>query len=206
VSKALRYVSQGRLMTICLALGAIAGLVYFVYSRPLYSSRSMVRFTMLSLPVNSDSGRSDTAMNSNNRAIALRALRTQLTSAQIQTLVARRLGVATSTTSPESIRQFAIPTVSISFLDSDFMELNVVSYYPNVVRDYARTLVEVYTEFEKEARETYRGIVLDTYMKELDEFRTKLDEQLKKRMDFEIELLARSSSSRTASRMCPRSC
>jgi capsular exopolysaccharide synthesis family protein len=185
VAKALRYISQGRLMTICLALGVIAGLVYFVYSRPLYSSRSMVRFTMLSLPVNSDSGRSDTAMNSNNRAIALRALRTQLTSAQIQTLVARRLGVATSTASPESIRQFAIPTVSISFLDSDFMELNVVSYYPNVVRDYARTLVEVYTEFEKEARETYRGIVLDTYMKELDEFRSKLDEQLKKRMDFE---------------------
>ena len=185
IVRALGYASQGRLMTICAALGLIAGLVYFVYSRPLYSSTSLVRFTVLSLPVHSESGRSDTVLNTNSRAVLLRALRTQLTSAQMQVLVARRLGVATAATSPESIRQFIIPSVTISFLDADFMEISVMSYHPHVVRDYARTLVEVYSEFEKEVRETYRSKVLDTYVKELDEFRGKLDEQLKKRMDFE---------------------
>jgi len=185
VAKALRYISQGRLMTICLALGVIAGLVYFVFSRPLYSSTSLIRFTVLSLPVHSESGRSDTVLNTNSRAVLLRALRTQLTSAQMQVLIARKLGVASEKTSPESIRELAIPKVSISFLDADFMEIDVLSYYPNVVRDYAKTLVEVYTEFEKEGRETYRAIVLETYVKGLDEFRSKLDEQLKKRMDFE---------------------
>jgi capsular exopolysaccharide synthesis family protein len=185
-ARALRYLSHARLMLVCLALGLIAGVVYFVFGKPVYYSRSLLSVTVLALPVNSESGKtSDSSATSANRTLALRSFQRQLLSDHIQLRVAQKLGVAGPSDSPESVRQFAIPSVEISFLDSDFLEVGVYSYYPEVVRKYAETLIAEYTTQEKEVTGAFRARALDTYVKELDEYKARLDDHLKRRMEFE---------------------
>lgn len=182
-ARALRYVSHGRLMLICLGLGILAGLVYFVFCRPMYYSRSLVRVTVLALPVHSESGENDSPIN--NRNLALRGFRQQLMSDHVLSRVAQKLGVASAKDSPESIRQFVIPKVDITFIDTDNMEVSVESYYPQVVRQFTPTLISEFNALEKEVRDAFREKALKTYVNELEQYRGKLDENLKRRMDFE---------------------
>ena len=42
VSQALKYIRHGRLMVIMACLGLLSGLVYYVYSTPLYEAKSLV--------------------------------------------------------------------------------------------------------------------------------------------------------------------
>ncbi len=170
-------------MVICLALGLLAGLVYYVYCRPMYYSRSLVRVSVLSLPVNSDSGQNESVANS--RWLAQRAFRQQLVSDHLLARVAQKLGVASSKDSPEGIRESVIPKVDIAFIDSDYMEISVYSYNPMVVREFAQTLISEFLALEKDVRDSFRTRALETYLKEMDQYRVKLDENLKRRMDFE---------------------
>jgi len=182
-AKALRYLSYGRLMLICLAIGLLAGLIYFIFVRPMYYSRSLVKVTVLALPVNSESGKGEPTTVS--RATTLRMFERQLMADHLQARVAQKLGVATAKDSPESVRQFVIPKVDISFIDADYMEVAVNSYFPHVVREYTQTLISEFAAMEKEVRDAFRTKALDTYLKELEQYRGKLDENLKRRMEFE---------------------
>jgi polysaccharide biosynthesis transport protein len=182
-SRVLRYVSHGKLMLICLAIGLLVGLIYFTFGRPTYYSRSLMRVTLLSLPVHNDSASNDA--NALGGMVALRAFRLHLLSDYIQSRVAQKLGVATAKDSPETIREFVIPRVDIDFIDADHLEVSVYSYNPSVVRDYAQTLISEFSAMEKESRDIYRTTALETYVKELDQYHAKIDEHLKERMDFE---------------------
>jgi len=181
-ARSLRYLSYGRLMVICLGAAVLAGVAYFVFSRPTYYSRSLVRVTVLALPVSSDSGKDGTTVP---RALTLRLFERKLMADHIQARVAQKLGVATAKDSPEAIREFVIPSVRIAFLDADYMEVSVYSFFPHVVRDYTQALLAEYTALEKEVQDNFRDKALDTYVNELKQYRVKLDENLKKRMDFE---------------------
>jgi len=184
---ALRYLSHFRLMLVCAAIGVLCGLIYFAFGVPVYYSRSLVRVTVLALPVDSDSGKVDgTAPGSlAARTFALRAFQQQLLSDFMQMRVAQKLGVASPGDSAESIRQSALQKVEISFIDSDHLEIGVFSPVAHVVREYAKTLITEYESAEREIRQSFRQTALDAYLRELDQYRVKLDEHLKRRMDFE---------------------
>lgn len=174
-------------MLVCFAIGILAGLVYYVFGQPVYYSRAMVRVTVLALPINSDSGKADGTTPSGLSAMtfAVRAFQRQLLSDLIQKRVALKLGVASSSDSPESIREFAFQKVDISFVDADHMEIGVYSPYPHVVREYARTLIEEYDASEREIRDSFRKTALESYLVEMDEYHAKLDEHLKERRQYE---------------------
>jgi capsular exopolysaccharide synthesis family protein len=186
-SNALKYLSHGRLMLICMALGLTAGLAYYVFGRPVYYSRSLLRVSVLALPVNNDSGRTEGSVAGGNRALALRIFQQQLLSDHIQARVAQKLGVAKPGDSPEGVRESAISKVEISFLDTDYLEVGVYSFFPHVVRDYAQVLIAEHAALEKEVSDSFRTRALGAYIKELDQYKTKLDDHLKERMAFEEE-------------------
>jgi len=186
-SNALKYLSHGRLMLICMALGLTAGLAYYVFGRPVYYSRSLLRVSVLALPVNNDSGRTEGSVAGGNRALALRTFQQQLLSDHIQARVAQKLGVAKPGDSPEGVRESAISKVEISFLDTDYLEVGVYSFFPHVVRDYAQVLIAEHAALEKEVSDSFRTRALGAYIKELDQYKTKLDDHLKERMAFEEE-------------------
>jgi len=116
-------------MLVCFAIGILAGLVYFACGQPMYYSRALIRLTVLQIPVNSDSGISDSAAA--NSMFAARAFQRQLLSDLIQKQVAIKLKVATARDSPEGIRSSAFQRVDISFVDAGHMEIG-----PPVVNDH----------------------------------------------------------------------
>ena len=185
LTSSLRYTSYVRLMLICLAVGGLAGLVYYVFSRPTYSGRHLLRVTVLGLPVSSDSGRTEFALGGGRRSLALRTFQQQLLSDHLQARVAQRLGVAKPGDSPESVRQFAIPRFTVEFIDADYLEVNVFSYFPHVVREFAGTLVSEYEAMEKETRDRFRETALKSYIGELDALKGKMDEALHSRLEFQ---------------------
>jgi polysaccharide biosynthesis transport protein len=185
LTSSLRYVAYSRLMIICLAVGLLAGLVYYVFSRPTYSARALLRITVLGLPVSSDSGRTEFALGGGRRSLALRTFQQQLLSDHLQSRVAQKLGVASQGDSPESIRQFAIPRFTVEFVDADYLEVNVSSYFPHVVREFSQVLVTEYEAMEKETRDRFREKALASYISELDELKLRLDQALAAKLDFQ---------------------
>ena len=172
-------------MMICFAIGILGGIVYYACGRPMYYSRALVRLTILSLPVNSESGQHDGGAGLSSPGFAFRAFQHQLTSDLMQKRMGIRLGVASESDSPEGIREFAIPKVDILFVDADHMEIGVFSPYPHVVREYAKALIEEYDKNEREIRDTFRKTAIDAYIAEMEDYQAKLDEHLKKRQAFE---------------------
>ncbi len=170
-------------MLVCFAIGILAGLAYFACGQPMYYSRALIRLTVLQIPVNSDSGISDSAAASS--MFAARAFQRQLLSDLIQKQVAIKLGVATARDSPEGIRSSAFQRVDITFVDAGHMEVAIFSPYPLVVREYARTLIEVYEETVKAQRDEFRKKALDSYLAEMDDYAKKLDQHLQQRQKFE---------------------
>ena len=174
-------------MLVCFSIGILGGLVYYAFGQPVYYSRALVRVTVLALPINSESGKSDgnTPSGLSAMTFAVRAFQHQLLSDLIQKRVAQKLGVASAGDSAESIRQFAFQKVEISFVDADHMEIGIYSPLPHVVREYARTLIDEYDAAEREIRDSFRKTALDAYLAEMDEFHAKLDEHLKQRREYE---------------------
>ena len=176
-------------MLVCLALGILGGIVYFVFGLPIYYSRSLIQVTILALPINSDSGKTDSTTPSplSTMAVSLRNFQQKLQSDMIQKRVAIKLGVATAGDSPESIRQFALPRVDIGFADADHLGVAVYSPYPHVVREYSHVLIEEYENSEKEMREAYRKQAVETYVREMSGYEAKLDEHRNERLQYEKE-------------------
>ena len=181
ISTGLQLLQYGRLMLVLFALGMVVALAYYVYGRPIFFSRSMVRVTVLDLPVNSDSAR-DEARNSSFRSIGQR-----LEAGTLMLRTVQKMGFAGKGASPEEVTMDVIPTLRVDFIDSETVQVNVWSYFPEVVRDYTKNMIEEFETIERETREEFRQKALDSYLKEVDIYKDKIHEQLKGRLAYEEE-------------------
>lgn len=181
ISTALQFVQYGRLMLVLFALGVIIALAYYVYGRPIYFSRSQIRLIVMDLPVNTDSGRDE------SRSASFRAITARLESGSLMLRTAQRLGKVGKGAAPEDVTMTVIPTLRIDMIDSETIQLNIWSYYPEVVRNYGAAMVEEWEAMEREARDEFRAKVLPSYIKEDESLMKMANERTKKRMKHEQE-------------------
>ena len=181
ISTALQLLQYGRLMLVLFALGIVVALAFYVYGRPIFYSRSTMRITMLALPVNSDSG-VDEARNSSFRSLLERLSSGSLVLRTVQKL--NRLGPGAS---PEDVGMQVIPTLRIDLVDNETVSVNVWSYYPDIVRDFAKTLAEEFDVVERETRDEFRQKALPAYVKELEEIKEQAHRVSVARMSYEQE-------------------
>ncbi|MDB6075402.1 MAG: Capsular exopolysaccharide family [Verrucomicrobiaceae bacterium] len=181
ISTGLQFLQYGRLMLVLFALGIVIALAYYVYGRPVYFSRSMVRVTMLDLPVNSDSGRDE------SRSSSYRTISQRLASGTLVLRTVQKMKFIGPSAAPEDVAIEVMPTLRIDFVDGDTVQINVWSYYPEVVRGFAKALIQEWEEMERETRNEFRDKALNTYIKEADEYRKKSGERLRARMKYETE-------------------
>ncbi len=181
VATALQLLQYGRLMLILFSMGVIVALAYYVYGRPIFFSRSLVRVTMLGLPLHSDSARDDTP------GAGYRSLTDRLQSGALVLRTIQKLGFIRAGASPEEAAAAVIPTLRIDYVDGDTFMVNVYSYHPEVVRQFTQTLIGEFEASEREVRAEFREKALGSYLKELDDFKAQLHEQIKKRMMYEQE-------------------
>ena len=175
------FLRYGRLMFILAALGALAGIILYAYSPPLYYSRSVLRWHVYGIPFHEGAETKDSGPSSYRYWMELKQ---RLEAAQLVKETAVRLGIA----KPEediSTVQSRLRQTRLQFRDDQTLLLEVTAFEPRVVRDYPATLLEVYHESEARLRKEYREKALQKYVTEVSELKTKIDEELHKKLSFE---------------------
>lgn len=178
----LQYEDYFRLMALLFAAGLLAGVSYYVYARSTYESTALIRVNQFV-----DAARAASGGQRENQILLMRSLSRQLLSDYYQLETAKRLGLATNATSAQELRAALIPAVRIGFLDQQHMQLRVVSFRPQVVREFPRALIESYEEARKRARDEFRDKAIGRYVQELAEVRSKVTAQLDSRLKYEEE-------------------
>jgi len=169
-----------RLMTLLFVLGLLMGLCFFVYSRALYSSKALVQVKMFKNTASDDGELSSSAL-----WIVRRALLGQFNSRYFQTQVAMKAGYVGKGTSYGEMREYVFPSILVSVLGSDYLEITTLSYFPKAVREYPEVMVEEYIKMGEERNRKYRDVAVSRYADELIDVREKLDKKLTKNLDFE---------------------
>ena len=172
LGRALTIVQHLRLMVIMIAFGLLAGVTYYIFSDPVFYSRSIVNVGIFGAPVESR-GVEDTTSST---YLIRNSLLSQLNSRHLMIRTAVGLGIVEEGASYETIRDDHIPKVEFAFLDNDHLQVTVYSFQPSVVRDFPEMLVNEYQKYLTEIRIKFREAAAERYKLELEEVRGKLVE------------------------------
>jgi len=181
LSEGLAYAQHGRLILLLLCAGCLAGVCYYVYATPMYSSVSVLKVRMFNLPVTSETDGEVATSNLYFKRLLVERFRTE----QFTKLVAVDKGWATEEASAPAVRQFIVPVVRFQWLDAESLQITVMSTFPEVVREYASGLAEIYQKTENDRRVTYREQGISRYIAELDDLKKQMSNEMTKRFDFE---------------------
>lgn len=172
-----------RLSLILLTLGLLSGIIYYVYSDALYSSRGLINVRVFSYAVDSQSGE----QGRQPIAKAKRSLATQLRSNHLLKQVAINMGLATESTSSGTVREKILPKVQVRFEDNDHLQLEVYSTSPHVVREFPAALIATYQQSQAQMRRDYREQAVAKYISELEGIKEKLANRMEAKSKFEEE-------------------
>jgi polysaccharide biosynthesis transport protein len=170
-----------RLMCILAVLGGMAGVIAYSYSVPMYYSRSMLSWHVFGLPFHDDS---ETKGAGPSLFAAWRDLKIALEADQLVKLTAVKLGVAKPEDDMDVVKsQIRMPR--ILFRDHQNLMIELHGATPEIVRDYPQALVEAYHENQASARREHREKSLARYLGEIDQLKSKVDSELKRKLDLE---------------------
>ena len=165
-----------RLMILLVCASLLAGLTVYIYTRPVYFSRSLVRVDELALPVDSDSVYHDSGMTT---------LIGTLKSPEIMERTARRLGVNTEYRDIDEnyIRELKI----IPSPDGGGLEVEVYAYKQSWPAHWAEYMVQEYLKARDEARQKYREEITESWGNVMGEASKKMDADIDTSFDFQDE-------------------
>jgi len=172
-TQAFAYVKHLRLMLVVLALAILAGVAYFLYATPLYSSRSLLFFQSYGNPVR-NSELPETSLFS---ATVSLALLDRLGSQQVLVTAGERLGLLGPGATYEDLLE-QVPSVLIGVVDYRHLEVTVQAIDPEVVRTFAPALVEAFQEIQEAGWKEFRDEALVRYKIQLTELEEKVAENV----------------------------
>ncbi len=164
-----------RLMMLLLAASMCAGLVYYVYARPVYYSRSLVQMDYLPLPVDTDKLYHDGR---------IRAVMRELNAPHIVERTAQKLGLKGSS---REVTQKYILRTAVRQNSEKNLEIEVWPTSAPLASVWAKTLVNEFLSYRKEKRIRDRDEIFEAYTRETEEVRNKLIDNIGKRFDFKDE-------------------
>lgn len=175
-------VKHGRLAILLFILALVAGLCYYVFSKPVYYSKSLVKFNIINLPVHSESASQDTPYYRLRRA-----LMKDFQSRHLIERTAVRLGLVETTGTYATIQEQFVASVRVEILDDFKLTIVVQPYSPEIAEVWAEAMVEEYREYQADLRMEYNEQAVETYSQELAQIRAKLLESLDERLAFESD-------------------
>lgn len=176
---ALQYVRHVRLMMAMGCLGILAGLVYYVYSTPLYQSKSLVYVRGFGSPVRMPEVPETVEAGGLNRHIVQ-----EFTSRRNIIETAKRMGIVGPSATWEDV-VIEIPKVYSETIDTAHLEVTVVARSPDVVHRFAEELVAEFRLQQEQSWAQYRDEALDRYAREVQALETKANDGLKELAAFE---------------------
>jgi capsular exopolysaccharide synthesis family protein len=152
-----------RLMVLLVCMCLLFGIAVYVYSRPVYYSKSLIQVDSLSLPLDTDH-----VFHDGNLGTVI----AELKGPDVTQRTAARLGVVAKYSELElkylrEIRIFSTATGN--------MEVEVWSYIPSWPAHWSEIMVEEFMKLRAEQREKYRENVMKSYGEELTHLNEKIN-------------------------------
>lgn len=175
ISQAFSYMRHLRLMLTLFAIGILAGISYYLYATPIYRAQSLVYFQSFGSPIRDSEIPETSTLNS---AIVTRSLMDRLRSQQVQIAAAKRLGLLDEGESTIEALLEHVPSVVIGIVDARHLEVTVLAYDKNVVRDFCEALVAEFQRIQEETWTQFRDEALERYALQLTELEKKVAENV----------------------------
>jgi capsular exopolysaccharide synthesis family protein len=156
-----------RLMVLLVCMCLLAGLAVYVYSRPVYYSRSLVKVDETPLPVDSDAVYHDSGYTT---------IIAEMKAPAIVERTASRLGVNADyrTIMRKYIRQLKIDPSP----DGNGLEVSLYSYNPSWPAHWAEYMVDEFLKEREQVRQQYRDSITQNWGKVISEAGQKMDDNL----------------------------
>jgi capsular exopolysaccharide synthesis family protein len=178
-AQALQYVRHVRLMIAMGCLGILAGLVYYIYSTPLYQARSLVYVRGFGSPVRMSEVPETLEAGGLNRHIVK-----EFTSRRNILETAKRINLVGPSATWEDVL-YEIPSVTSDAVDSAHLEVTILARKPEVVRQFTEELVVEFQRQQEISWGQYRDEALERYAREVQALENKANDGLKQLAAFE---------------------
>lgn len=164
-----------RLMVLLMCLSLTAGLFYYVYARPVYYAKSLIRFTSVERPVDAA-----TVFKEGTE----RDIIAQLTAPHIIQRTAKRFGINEPY---KMIYAKYIKSIQVKFNSEKNLEVDLYAYDKNLVRNWTEVMLNEYLAYRDEKRYQYRESIIKSYTDEMKEVSKRMEEALKSKYQFQDE-------------------
>lgn len=164
-----------RLMVLLMCLSLTIGLFYYVYAKPVYYAKSLIRYTALERPLDAAAVFKE---GTDRELIA------QLTAPHIIQRTAKRLGIN------EPYRMIYakyLKAIQVRFNSERNIEVDVYAYDKNIVKNWAETMLNEYLQYRDEKRYQYRESIIKSYTEEMKEVSRRMEEALNAKYKFQDE-------------------
>ncbi len=181
VSRSLAYFRHVRLMVATGCIGVLAGMVFYVYTIPLYEARGLVYLRAHGSPVSV----ADVPETMESRTIS-RSFIQEFTSKRNLLETAKRMKIVGPNGTWADVLD-AVPAVTVSELDSSHIEVAVQARSPEVLHSFISAMVDEFREQQQTSWRQYRDDALQRYADELKALDAKGREGMKQLSALERE-------------------
>ncbi|MEI6350249.1 MAG: polysaccharide biosynthesis tyrosine autokinase [Verrucomicrobiota bacterium] len=173
------YVAIGRkhirLMFLVMALSLTAGLALYLFSRPVFMARSLVRQEVIIRPSDAD-----TVYRGTSGEVTVG----QLTSPPMMERTAARFGIHENS---RTIARKYVKRVDVLQNSDRNLEVAVWAFSYDLASKWAEVMIEEFLAFREEQRLNFRDTLIKSYTREMDQIGTKIDENITHKFDFDKE-------------------
>lgn len=182
IDQAMGLLKHWRLALLLFFLALSAGLTYYVYCKPVYRGKSLVKFNFINLPIHSESSGKETPYY-----LLRRSLIADFNSPHLVERTAMRLGLVDEHGSYGNIKDSLIKEIKIQFIDDFKFSIEVFPYRSELAWRWGEAMVEEYKSYQAELRMEYNEQAIASYNQELEQIRKRLLDSLEQRLNFEAE-------------------
>lgn len=163
-----------RLMVLLVCFSLLGGLDYYIYARPLYTSRALVGVREISRPLDTE-----TLFRERARLYIL----SQLQSPLIQQRTEAKLG---NVADKNGQKKEQIRPIRANFNDENNIEITVNTYNSKWAEDFPERLVSEFLNYREEERRAYRDQVLLNTKTDLDKIEQKIKDGFGQLKSFQL--------------------
>lgn len=155
-----------RLMVLLMCFAWLAGLVYYVYARPIYYSRSLVKANQIKQQISAE--------KDFNEAMRLGGVMQELKAPHIVANTAAKLGVRKSY---RDLMKYYIKDIKVRKNSEDNIEVEVYPYSYDWAKRWTETMVREYLDYRQQRRIEEMRERLETYQRQREELLKMLEEK-----------------------------
>jgi polysaccharide biosynthesis transport protein len=171
ISQAFSYIKHIRLMVLMMSFGILAGIVCFLFMRPVFESSAMISVKSFGAPVQTQ------GVTISATAHLMRGLVHGLNSPRVQLEAAKQMGLLGPGADADDLKS-VVPRLRVSMLDNNNLQMTVIAYKPEVVRGFAKAMVSAYEDIQRKNYFDFRDAAIVRYGEQVERLENEISETI----------------------------